>query len=209
MLPLPARAASMVDAEDGLGMSACQGILQEHHGHISREPRQDGAMLLRVELPATESAPAAAKQAKNSTVPVLWRGGSSTAAFSFRYEGDRRVMVVDALGDRLGRVGKHRDDAVGDRQRAILFGLSFRFHPVRIRAERRPALGRGLTALVRQDVDEGVVLERRVLGDVADAAPQGSRDAAGLAAGSPGLLFTAIPAMELTPDFTSWGGPRC
>jgi two-component system NtrC family sensor kinase len=73
MLPLPARAASMVDAEDGLGMSACQGILQEHHGHISREPRQDGAMLLRVELPATESAPAAAKQAKNSTVPVLWQ----------------------------------------------------------------------------------------------------------------------------------------
>ena len=32
-------------------------------------------------------------------LPVLWRGGSSTAAFSFRYEGDRRVMVVDALGD--------------------------------------------------------------------------------------------------------------
>jgi sugar/nucleoside kinase (ribokinase family) len=32
-------------------------------------------------------------------LPVLWRGGSSTAAFSFRYEGDRRVMSVDALGD--------------------------------------------------------------------------------------------------------------
>lgn len=32
-------------------------------------------------------------------LPVLWRGGSSTAAFSFRYEGDRRVMDVDALGD--------------------------------------------------------------------------------------------------------------
>ena len=32
-------------------------------------------------------------------LPVLWRGGSSTAAFSFRYEGDRRVMEVDALGD--------------------------------------------------------------------------------------------------------------
>jgi sugar/nucleoside kinase (ribokinase family) len=30
---------------------------------------------------------------------VLWRGGSSTAAFSFHYEGDRRVMTVDALGD--------------------------------------------------------------------------------------------------------------
>jgi sugar/nucleoside kinase (ribokinase family) len=32
-------------------------------------------------------------------LPVLWRGGSSTAAFSFRYEGDRRVMAVDAIGD--------------------------------------------------------------------------------------------------------------
>src|SRR5215216_3041001 len=31
-------------------------------------------------------------------VPVLWRGGSSTAAFSFAYDGDRREMVVDALG---------------------------------------------------------------------------------------------------------------
>jgi sugar/nucleoside kinase (ribokinase family) len=31
-------------------------------------------------------------------VPVLWRGGEATAAFSFRYEGDRREMVVDALG---------------------------------------------------------------------------------------------------------------
>jgi sugar/nucleoside kinase (ribokinase family) len=32
-------------------------------------------------------------------VPVLWRGSSSTAAFSFRYDGDRREMTVDALGD--------------------------------------------------------------------------------------------------------------
>jgi sugar/nucleoside kinase (ribokinase family) len=31
-------------------------------------------------------------------VPVLWRGGDSTAAFSFRYDGDRREMMVDALG---------------------------------------------------------------------------------------------------------------
>ena len=32
-------------------------------------------------------------------LPVLWRGGTSTAAFSFRYDGDQRVMTVDALGD--------------------------------------------------------------------------------------------------------------
>jgi signal transduction histidine kinase len=66
-------AASLVDPELGLGMSACQGILQEHHGHISREPQPDGAMLLRVELPATASAPTAPRQPKNATVPVLWQ----------------------------------------------------------------------------------------------------------------------------------------
>jgi sugar/nucleoside kinase (ribokinase family) len=32
-------------------------------------------------------------------LPVLWRGGSSTATFAFHYEGDRRVMEVRALGD--------------------------------------------------------------------------------------------------------------
>ena len=31
-------------------------------------------------------------------LPVLWRGGSSTAAFSFTYDGERRSMTVDALG---------------------------------------------------------------------------------------------------------------
>ena len=30
-------------------------------------------------------------------LPVLWLSGSSTAAFSFRYVGDRREMVVDAF----------------------------------------------------------------------------------------------------------------
>jgi sugar/nucleoside kinase (ribokinase family) len=32
-------------------------------------------------------------------LPVLWRGGFSTATFSFRYDGDRRLMEVKALGD--------------------------------------------------------------------------------------------------------------
>ena len=32
-------------------------------------------------------------------VPVVWRPSSSTASFSFRYDGDRRLMSVDALGD--------------------------------------------------------------------------------------------------------------
>jgi K+-sensing histidine kinase KdpD len=40
--------------EGGLALSACQGILQEHHGQIVREYGDDGAMLLRVELPAID-----------------------------------------------------------------------------------------------------------------------------------------------------------
>jgi sugar/nucleoside kinase (ribokinase family) len=32
-------------------------------------------------------------------LPVVWLSGSSTAGFSLRYEGDRREMTVDALGD--------------------------------------------------------------------------------------------------------------
>ena len=32
-------------------------------------------------------------------IPVLWLNASSTAGFSFRYDRDRRLMTVDALGD--------------------------------------------------------------------------------------------------------------
>jgi two-component system NtrC family sensor kinase len=64
--------SSTVEPEDGLGLSACQGILQDHRGQISRERREDGAILLRVELPISESAPTKAK-VKDSTVPVLWQ----------------------------------------------------------------------------------------------------------------------------------------
>ena len=62
--------SSPVDPEDGLGLSTCQGILQEHCGQLLSQRREDGAILLRVELPVTESAPA---KAKDSTVPVLWQ----------------------------------------------------------------------------------------------------------------------------------------
>jgi signal transduction histidine kinase len=56
--------------EGSLGLSACQGILREHRGQVSFENREDGALVLRVELPAAESAPPKAKEA---TVPVLWQ----------------------------------------------------------------------------------------------------------------------------------------
>ena len=64
---------SPTNPEDGLGLSACHGILQEHRGHISREPLEDGAMLLRVELPSIESGPLKPKPSKDPTVPMLLR----------------------------------------------------------------------------------------------------------------------------------------
>jgi C4-dicarboxylate-specific signal transduction histidine kinase len=79
--PMPLRpavgsdAASPVDPEDSLGLSACQGILQEHRGQILRQRREDGALLLRVELPAIEPAPG--PNAKEPTVPVLWQSQPS------------------------------------------------------------------------------------------------------------------------------------
>ena len=56
------------DAEDALALSACQGILQEHHGQILRES-SDGAMQLRVELPAIDPITSTAAQ---SRAPALW-----------------------------------------------------------------------------------------------------------------------------------------
>jgi signal transduction histidine kinase len=61
---------SPVNSEDGLALSACRGILQEHRGSISSEFREDGRVLIRVELPATDFVPAKVKEA---TVPVLWQ----------------------------------------------------------------------------------------------------------------------------------------
>jgi len=73
VLTLPAaniQGASPIDSEDSLGLTACQGILQEHRGQISRQRGEDGTMLLRVELPASDTA--AAKTAGPSA-PVLWQ----------------------------------------------------------------------------------------------------------------------------------------
>jgi len=68
--PLAAQPSSPVEPDDGLGLSACQGILQEHHGQISRQLREDGSLLLCVELPVTKSPLATQKE---STVAVLWQ----------------------------------------------------------------------------------------------------------------------------------------
>ena len=62
--------SSTVVEEDSLGISACEGILQEHFGHILRQPGHDGSLVLRVELPVVWPAP---ESSKESTVPLLWQ----------------------------------------------------------------------------------------------------------------------------------------
>ena len=58
------------DPEDSLGLAACQGILHEHHGEISCQRHDDGTVVLRVQLPATEPA---SGDAKETTASGLWR----------------------------------------------------------------------------------------------------------------------------------------
>ncbi|HWZ77901.1 MAG TPA: histidine kinase dimerization/phospho-acceptor domain-containing protein [Candidatus Sulfotelmatobacter sp.] len=53
--------SSPLDPEDALGMSACQGILQEHRGRVFRERREDGSLLLCMELPIAVLGPATEK----------------------------------------------------------------------------------------------------------------------------------------------------
>jgi signal transduction histidine kinase len=59
------------DFESSLGLSACQGILQEHRGQIFSELRHDGSVWLRVELPVAAAIPAA--RPKESTGPAMWQ----------------------------------------------------------------------------------------------------------------------------------------
>jgi signal transduction histidine kinase len=65
-----AGANSQGNPEDGLALSACQGIIQDHGGYVSHQRREDGSILLRVELPVTDSLPS---KSRESTVPVMWQ----------------------------------------------------------------------------------------------------------------------------------------
>jgi signal transduction histidine kinase len=55
---------------DALGLSACKGILQEHRGQILHQRHDNGALALRVELPAAE---ALTPNPNEATVPGLWQ----------------------------------------------------------------------------------------------------------------------------------------
>ena len=62
--------ARRLEPAAGLSLSACAGILQEHHGRLSHELRKDGGVVLRVEMPIADLR---APKTKEATVPVLWQ----------------------------------------------------------------------------------------------------------------------------------------
>ena len=54
----------------GMGLSACQGILQQHRGKISWQHGQETGLIIRVELPVIPPAPGRSLAAG---VPVMWQ----------------------------------------------------------------------------------------------------------------------------------------
>ncbi|HEY1677588.1 MAG TPA: histidine kinase dimerization/phospho-acceptor domain-containing protein [Candidatus Sulfotelmatobacter sp.] len=62
---------SPMSPEISLGLSACQGILQEHRGMLVSEQGLDGSVVLRVELPV--AANGVAVKSKEPTSTVLWQ----------------------------------------------------------------------------------------------------------------------------------------
>ena len=59
-----------LEPEESLGLSACQGILQEHRGRITSESREDGVLIFGMEIPPVTPTNISQKQ---TTVPVLWQ----------------------------------------------------------------------------------------------------------------------------------------
>ena len=68
------RVPSRLDPEDALGLTACQGILQEHRGRVFGERREDGSLLLCMELPAAVLGPTNTQQAR---VAAMWQSQPS------------------------------------------------------------------------------------------------------------------------------------
>jgi signal transduction histidine kinase len=68
--PSKLETSTALEGEASLGLSACQGILQEHRGQVTQENLESGALLFSMEIPAAPSTTTAEKQA---TVPVLWQ----------------------------------------------------------------------------------------------------------------------------------------
>jgi signal transduction histidine kinase len=62
----------------GLGLSACYGIIQDHHGLILCTNRVEGGTTIRIELPAAGSAPLRASEAVDALTPAAAKAESAS-----------------------------------------------------------------------------------------------------------------------------------
>lgn len=72
------RAGKTVSARgaiDPLGLTACRGIILEHHGEISSQPCEDGTFTIRLELPGLVAVPG---KVTGSKLPVRWQSQPSS-----------------------------------------------------------------------------------------------------------------------------------
>ena len=60
---------------DPLGLIACRGIIQEHHGEISSQRCEDGTLAIHLQLPGLVAAPGKVTGAK---LPVRWQSQPSS-----------------------------------------------------------------------------------------------------------------------------------
>ena len=70
----PEPVCSQLDREDASGLTACQGIVQEHQGRVFRERRENGSWLLCMELPAAVPASTTTQEPR---VPARWQSQPS------------------------------------------------------------------------------------------------------------------------------------
>jgi signal transduction histidine kinase len=61
------------EALSGLGLSACQGILRQHHGRILWQSEENAGVCIRVELPVIPLQEHSPGQSPEAAVPVMWQ----------------------------------------------------------------------------------------------------------------------------------------
>ncbi len=91
-----------------------------------------GADVVLVCRSAAEDRAAHVSRLEQLGFPVAWQAADRTTRFSFHYEGDRRIMCIDALGDPWtpADIGGWAGDAIGDAPWVIVGALTRSDFPV-------------------------------------------------------------------------------
>jgi sugar/nucleoside kinase (ribokinase family) len=146
-------------------------------------------------------------------LPVTWRPARETTAFSFHYEGDRRVMTVDAVGDpwTVEDIGGWAGEALAETSWLHVGGLlrsDFPPDTVRALADRGKRLlvdGQGLVRRgERGPLRSDGELDRSLLASV-DALKLDEEEATRLAGGTGEAELRALGVPEVIVTFGSRG----